>query len=72
MQRFHHGGTHRPGLPRPGSGYGRRPGRPQPHAAARAEARRRHAWWGAADVIAALEDARGRRPARAGSLTPSG
>ena len=45
MRRTPHGGTHSPGLVRPGSGYGRPPGRPGPGAMARAEAGEHRAWW---------------------------
>ncbi|MGQ0805423.1 MAG: hypothetical protein ACT4PI_16365 [Actinomycetota bacterium] len=45
MRRPPHGGTLRPGLVRPGSGYGRPPGRPGPGARASASAGEHRAWW---------------------------
>jgi len=55
MRRPPHGGTHRPGLVRPGSGYGRPAGRPGPDLAAQAAALDHQAWWElSADPVGAV------------------
>jgi hypothetical protein len=53
LKRMPHGGTARPPLARPGSGYGRRPGRPQPTVAVAGVARRYRDWWSKATDLAA-------------------
>jgi len=54
MRRPPQGATTRPVLARPGSGYGRPPGRPEPNPSARRAARDHRRWWEAAtDLVGA-------------------
>lgn len=48
------GGTHRPSLDRPLSGYGRPAGRPGPDARARLAARVYRDWWTETEAVVAL------------------